>query len=349
MIPQYDSLDFSLLDSPVTLEEAEAYRRRQGAKWPLRGLVLLAAVLLIGLVVHAFLPSGMQFLRGREPLVVIASVVLLWRAGASWYSAKADVRMSRLADAAGLGYSAYDGVELAGAGVIFDIGRARTFRQTLYRQDQAGRRLFEIGRYQYTIGSGKNSRTLYWRYACVQLERRLPHMLLDATDNNARVLGRERSDLPVSFETSQTIQLEGDFNQYFTLYAPAGYDVDVRYVFTPDLMASLIDGAARYNVEVIDDKLYFYVLDTFGTDYRSVQKLLSIVGLIGQKLSDQTNYYTDDRAAAPRTANVVAEPGQRLRMRRWRISPLVLVIIITLLVIVPFVVMNVITFMALNR
>ena len=350
LIPQYDSIDFSLLSSPVTLGEVEVYRRRHGAKWSLRGLVLLAVVLFVALVAHAFLPYDMQLLRGREMLVVFAGVVLLWQAGALWYSTKADVRISRMADAAGLEYSPNDGVELAGTGVIFDIGRSRIFRQTLYRQDESGRRVFEIGRYQYTIGSGKNSRTSYWRYACVQLERRLPHVLLDATDNNARVFGREQSDLPASFATSQTIKLEGDFNQYFTLYAPAGYDVDVRYILTPDLMAMLIDGAARYNIEIIDDKLYFYVRDTFGTDYRSVQRLLALVDRVGQKLYDRTDYYADDHVAAPRTANVVAESGQRLRTRRWHVSLLVLVIIgIILIVIVPLVVMNITSFMELNR
>lgn len=102
-----------------------------------------------------------------------------------------------------------------------------------------GQRLLEVGRYEYTVGSGKQRRMYTWYYAGMRLPRRVPHLVLDSKSNDGTVMGKALiSNLPVVISSSQRISLEGDFDRYFTLYAPR-YDVDVRYVLTPDVMAAL--------------------------------------------------------------------------------------------------------------
>jgi hypothetical protein len=110
----------------------------------------------------------------------------------------------------------------------------------------------------------------------------------------------------------QTLSLEGDFNEHFTLYAPKEYERDALYIFTPDLMALLIDNVSKFDVEVIDDQLFVY-----GSEFRLVdenvwRRIFAIITNVGQKTISQTDYYADERVG-DRSVDVVAEPGRRLR------------------------------------
>ncbi|MGO1404516.1 hypothetical protein [Agrococcus casei] len=98
--------------------------------------------------------------------------------------------------------------------------------------------------------SGSNA-TVTWRYIELPLPRMLPHLVLDATSNN----GLFGTNLPQWLAQSQRISLEGDFNQHFALYAPRGYDFDVRYLLPPDSMALLIDNLAQFDVEFFGDRM----------------------------------------------------------------------------------------------
>jgi hypothetical protein len=118
---------------------------------------------------------------------------------------------------------------------------------------------------------------------------------------------------PVSFSSHQTLSLEGDFDRYFTLYVPRDYERDALYVFTPDLMALLIDEAAPFDVEIIDDWMYIYSHRPFEmatTD--AYARLDRIVETVGAKARRQSSRYWDDRVA-PRDVNLVAQHGRRLR------------------------------------
>lgn len=125
------------------------------------------------------------------------------------------------------------------------------------KSDGRHRKLFEIGRHEYN-----NELNLIMRLAGI-------------------------NKLPLSFSSQQKIDLESDFSKYFTLYAPKGYDADVRYIFTPDIMMSLIDESHHFDVELIDDKLYFYqrmLSDEYGEE--QLKGLLRVVGIVGQKIYD---------------------------------------------------------------
>ncbi|MEO7546479.1 MAG: hypothetical protein ABIT21_09370 [Terrimesophilobacter sp.] len=76
----------------------------------------------------------------------------------------------------------------------------------------------------------------------------VPNMILDAKSNNFLW-----TNLPQNFSRNQVLSLEGDFDKHFTLYCPKEYEHDALYVFTPDLMTRLIDHAAGYDVELVDD------------------------------------------------------------------------------------------------
>lgn len=136
-------------------------------------------------------------------------------------------------------------------GMLFDVGSGRMHTSVLRTRSV---RPVEFGNYQYTTGSGKSQQTHQWGYVAVRLENLLPHIVLDAEGNN----GFFGSNLPIRFDRDQHLSLEGDFDRYFRLYCPSGYERDALYLFTPDVMVRFIDNAAELDVEIIDDWVYFY-------------------------------------------------------------------------------------------
>ena len=193
-------------------------------------------------------------------------------------------------------------------GMIFTQGRSRA---ALDHIRAISGRYFDIGNFRYIVGSGKNQRTYNWGFLAFKLDRALPHMLLDATSNNS-LFG---SNLPTLFSKEQVLSLEGDFNKYFTLYCPREYERDALYVFTPDLMALLIDEAAPFDVEIIDDWMFVYSSKTFSTAAPgNYERMFRVIETVGAKTLSQTDHYSDERVAGF-AANVVAPPGRRLRTR----------------------------------
>jgi hypothetical protein len=190
--------------------------------------------------------------------------------------------------------------------MVFGIGRRRTAIDHITRSSG---RFLDIGNFRYTTGSGKNQKTRTWGFMALHLDRRLPHMLLDARSND--VLGM--SNLPVTFSRDQVLSLEGDFDRHFTLFCPSEYERDALYVFTPDLMALLIDEAGAFDVEVVDDWMFVYATTPFRMgDPSTMLRLLRIVDTVGAKAVSQTDRYADERIGN-RSVNQVAPKGARLR------------------------------------
>ncbi|MBO0980277.1 hypothetical protein [Microbacterium sp. SD291] len=231
-------------------------------------------------------------------------------------------------------------------GMIFNLGRARS-ASDLLRGTRP--RFVEFGNYRYTTGSGKNSTTHKWGYVAVKLDVPLPNIVLDAKGNNS--FG---SNLPASFEREQHLSLEGNFDQYFTLYCPAGYERDALYLFTPDIMARFIDNAAELDVEIVDDWMFLYTRREVSTlDPATWAWLFGVVGALITKF-DQWARWRDERlllenpGIAPASAAVspaaggplpfappvgllapppgVAQQGRRLK-RRFQWLPIVFIIV----------------------
>ncbi|MEP6482432.1 MAG: hypothetical protein ABJA94_10545 [Rhodoglobus sp.] len=172
--------------------------------------------------------------------------------------------------------------------------------------------LFDIGNVYYQTGRKmEESDDHRWGYIAVNLGRNLPQMVLDSTANNRLGL----SGLPLGFARDQVLKLEGDFNDHFTLYAPKEYERDATYVFTPDLMALLIDESASFDVEVIDDWMFVYSRTPFHmADPATLSRAFRIVELVGGKIRSQVAKYVDDRAPVVRgVVSAVAAGGRRLK------------------------------------
>jgi hypothetical protein len=190
--------------------------------------------------------------------------------------------------------------------MIFNLGYSRSAFNHL---NSTTGRYFDLGDFEYTTGSGKSRSTHYWGFLALHLDRKLPNMVLDSKENNT-LFG---SDLPIAFKRDQILSLEGDFDKHFTLYCPQEYEQDALYVFTPDLMALLIDDAGSYDVEIVDDWMFIYSPHRFPPlSVPNYQRLFTIVQTVGTKTISQTENYHDDRVGSA-AANIVAPQGQRLR------------------------------------
>ncbi|GAA3919654.1 hypothetical protein [Microbacterium invictum] len=234
-------------------------------------------------------------------LIVVAVIVttVVRRFGGSrherWY------RLDRFARANGMQWHARSPAPPL-PGMVFDLGRDRTATD-IVRGDRP--RFVEFGNYRYTTGSGKNETTHHWGYIAVKLSSPLPHIVLDAMGNN----GLFGSNLPASFDKDQRLSLEGDFDKYFALYCPRGYEADALYLFTPDIMARFIDNAAALDVEIVDDWLFLYAKREFSTlDPQVWAWLFSVVGALLDKFA-QWERWRDDRLTAPAAVHAAGTPA----------------------------------------
>lgn len=321
--------DYSGLFAPVSVDDVNAYRAADRLRNPdaesrrITGLVItivsaiLGTIVLASFVLPALFVLGAGVMSGADPLelvlvlppIIIAIVVVvvvvraLRNSGSVWVDR---VRMSRFAAANGLAYASESpGPSYPGA--IFDLGSSRQVTDHFCTTTE---RYLDFGNYRYVTGSGKSRTTHQWGFLALHLDRALPHMVLDSLANNG-LFGS--TNLPAVFSREQVLSLEGDFDRYFTLYCPAEYERDALYVFTPDLMALLIDEAAPFDVEIIDQWMYVYSARPFPlADPTTYQRLLRIVSTVGAKTLTQTDRYVDERIGAFEP-NIVAPQGQRLR------------------------------------
>lgn len=231
---------------------------------------------------------------------VVLAVGIVGFIAAQRSGAERMLRLDRFARANGMSYLPAIGSQ-ALPGMIFGLGSSR-IASDVVRGERP--RFVEFANYRYTTGSGKNKTTHRWGYVAVKLDVPLPHIVLDATGNNA-IFG---SNLPATFDRDQRLSLEGDFDRYFALYCPEGYESDALYLFTPDIMARFIDNAAALDVEIVDDWLFLYAKRDFSTlDPATWAWLFSVVGALLDKFA-QWSRWRDERLRAQAAMTDAATP-----------------------------------------
>ena len=313
----------------MTRAEVRRFRRSRRADpaYSDLGGLLQALIAGVGVLVVAFLlvrATGASALTVTLLALVVGAVAWGLVSASSGLRWRRRARLHAFGEANGLAYTPQSP---AGGypGAIFDVGSSRTTLDTLRRLSP---RALDYGNLRYTTGSGKQRRTHHWGYLALQLDRRLPHMVLDARANNG-LFGA--TSLPTAFSRDQVLSLEGDFDRHFTLYCPREYERDALYVFTPDLMALLIDESSAYDVEIVENWMFVYSTSPFElTAAATHHRLLRIVDTVGAKTITQTDRYADERIG-DRTVDLVAPRGQRLRSGAWWAAPLAVLAIVGVL------------------
>lgn len=143
--------------------------------------------------------------------------------------------------------------QVKNVGTVFSVGHSKSMQNIFSgtKRDLP----FSFYTYSYVVGYGKNQQVYDLQVFELTLPRTLPHMVIDSLVESGNGRG---STLPIEFAESQKIELEGDFSKYFALYAPDNYGITALTVLAPDVMETLMKFAASCDIEIIQNKLYFY-------------------------------------------------------------------------------------------
>lgn len=327
------------LIAPVSAAALRRWRRsaQQTGTWssPWVENAAARAGSILGILVISLLVPGLVLLRTADltattiallvPAGATAGVLLVWELAAT----RLEVRACRLD-----GFAAANDLQQRRdrtapdyPGMMLSRGTDRRVVELLQTLPGAPR-FVEFGNYTCSMeedrpGGGQRTSRLAWGYVAIRLEHALPNIVLDARGNNALL----ESNLPIAPTRTQRLSLEGDFDRYFTLYAPAGYEADALYLFTPDVMATFIDEAAFLDAEIVDHWLLLYSQhDLVTLDPDRWTKLFAAVSAIDARLAQWARWH-DDRLPRPRRTltgglqpqPMVAPAGRRLRTHpgRW--------------------------------
>jgi hypothetical protein len=339
------NIDLALFDAPITPEERSTFLGRyypRGVSANMNIIYATAATAL--LCVIALIGVGfVEWLASSRVLILFALIASL-SLGFTFVGKelvfrtrlKISIKAYRFATAYGFSYIP----EIANPdnqGFIFTVQNVKD-RVILNSITDASGSQFEIGTFQYVQGSGKNQVERKIGFMRIQLDRNLPHMVLDTTADDTKFFGIRQSNLGMSFTKDQAMRLEGNFNDYFTLYAPKEYETDASYVFTPDLMARLIDNAGSFNAEIVDSSLYIYSTNDIPLDQpETYEKLFGIYNTVGLKALKQTGNYRDSRSEV---RGEVANQGRRLS-RRTAITIGTAVVIVFVIYALPVIVASI--------
>lgn len=334
MSSKHQTIDYTPLTEALTRVELQKYKGKDGYLFNSpRGFIIsivVALIIIIGAAGFPFVFSmstsipGYDFweaLRRYAFLALPIAFIVFLIAYYEHNKTKELARLNKFAITNGLSFLPRTNL-IVQLGMIFNQGHSRYISPLFTMTDGV-----EIGNHYYTTGSGKNRRSYSWGYARIPLKRNMPHMVLDAKHNNAF---SRFTNLPEIFTKDQILSLEGNFDSYFTLYAPKQYERDALYIFTPDVMAKLIDLGKEYDIEIIDNYIYLYSAQPL--KLRSATTwitLLDITNTIGAEIIDQGKNYQDERLSADGgeyTEGAIAPQGTRLK-RRVNVAGIIFIIV----------------------
>lgn len=95
----------------------------------------------------------------------------------------------------------------------------------------------------------------------VELNKIFPQIVLDSNKNDKWFM-KTRS---AAIDSSQKINLEANFSEYYDFYAPKGINANSLSILAPNFMQMLIDSSASFDVELYGDKLYMTTNDPLFT------------------------------------------------------------------------------------
>lgn len=296
-------LNVSSFSNPVTRAEIRAYqatyKTRQFLKWAIA--ITLATVVYMMFV--SWQAIGRVNFGLPLPFLIIGLII---GCIIQWLQNKTIARQVQFKRfAADNNFEYTTNIEPHEAGAIFNIGHSKhadAVVSGLYKGKP-----FWFGSYYYTVGSGKNSRTVVTGVLNVALPRAVPYVIVDGNQN--------RMNAAAGIDKSQQLVLEGDFNNYFKVYCPKDYERDVLYFLTPELMQALVDMDDSFDAEIKGTELYFYTRDLVRPTAQVVTNLFTLIDKVGGEIVENTQRYQDYRI--DKKFGTIAASGLTLKKSLW--------------------------------
>ena len=95
----------------------------------------------------------------------------------------------------------------------------------------------------------------------VALPKLFPQVVLESNKNDKSAV----STMPSSFKTSQRVDLEGDFKDYFDLYMHTGLQASTLTVLAPNFMEMLMQVSTKFDVEFYSNEMILITKDPLYT------------------------------------------------------------------------------------
>ncbi|GAA2178621.1 hypothetical protein GCM10009847_09480 [Leucobacter tardus] len=245
-------------------------------------------------------------------LMLLGSGILIWwttRQRARLTSARDHFAFAHFAEANGLDYSARPTRSPDGADTLTRTMRARdTPRELLFANRESSQ--------SRGVGDG---RTHFGGVCLLEVAAPLPNIRLRSRRHRTPAFSAYAAPA-----RDQRLSLEGDFDRHFEMSVPRGYERDALYLFTPDVMAWLIDDVQSFDVELIDRSVVLHSRsDVVTRNPADWNRLAIALSAIRQRIV-QWERWRDDRAATSPgpllemetrgRATTVGARGRRLRL-----------------------------------
>jgi hypothetical protein len=306
------AVDLEPLRHGAGLRDILAYERLCRIPPHRRFVVALAAVLLFA----AAMLTGLWFL-GRADILTVAPILAVFVVGYTvlaafgfvWYAVGVSRRVKVAAFAWQNGWAYADVLEhTRRPGAAFArVVRGRE-RSVVACDDP--RMPFELG-VHHSVARGQQGATVQRPFAFLELPlpSSVPHIVL---------ANRRRSIVPTlgMGRGAARMDLEGDFAKTFRLIVPEGYQQDALYIFTPDLMARVLDLGSGAEIELVSDRLYVYL--PAGTRFDRADTMSAALILAEEfhrRFTARTELYRDDAAGA-----IAAKAGVAVGLRGQRLG-----------------------------
>ena len=136
-------------------------------------------------------------------------------------------------------------------------------------------RQFRIFSYKFSIGSGKNKKTYRYTVFAFKFNGSFPHIYLNNRHNR------------YSVNVGEKIPLPGEFEKKFSLSAPKEYEIEALEIFTPDVLANILDGSFTYDIELANQEMLIFTegrIYDFEKLEKEFRRALELEDLFDEKL-----------------------------------------------------------------
>jgi hypothetical protein len=150
----------------------------------------------------------------------------------------------------------------------------------------------KIFNYQYTIGSGKNSRTYHFTVSEIEIkETKFPYILLKSNlmpYYNSYDLFGKKNDVEMS--------LEPEYKKNYKLFTTLGYEIEVFQIFSKELLDFLKETGSHFSIEFSENKIYIYD-DKLIRSEKELSTLFDLTKRIIEKIAPFLHRMSDDFSA----------------------------------------------------
>lgn len=159
------------------------------------------------------------------------------------------------------------------AGLMFRQGNNKIISHLI--RGSINNRHFRIFSYEFSTGSGRHRRTYSYTVFAFKFNGFFPHIYLNNKHNSYNINAGEKISLPAEFEKK------------FSLSAPRKYEIEALAIFTPDILASLLDNGFAHDVEFVDQEVLIFAdgqVDKFEKLEREFNLALKLEDMLDEKL-----------------------------------------------------------------